>query len=88
MAKVWLQSRSSLNRVLVGADMTTLQRICIKTETFGAGAETFTLERGKEYITSPERNGEVHVFSTYWFWAPVELFAGAEPFTTDSGERT
>jgi hypothetical protein len=42
---------------------------------------TFTLKRGKEYITSPERDGQVRVYSTYWVWVPATLFAGAKEFT-------
>ncbi len=59
----------------------TLQRICIKTETFFDKENEFTLERGKEYITSPESNGQVIVYSTFWFRAPISLFAGEVEFT-------
>lgn len=39
------------------------------------------LWRGEEYITSDVKDGQVVVFSNYWFCAPVELFAGEELFT-------
>lgn len=37
---------------------------------------TFTLKRGQEYVVSPEREGQVRVFSRYWVWVPSRLFAG------------
>lgn len=62
--------------------MTTFKRICIKdyTVSYSIGQE-LTLTRGKEYLTSNERDGEVCVFSTFWVYVPVGLFAGAERFT-------
>jgi hypothetical protein len=61
--------------------MRVVNRICIKTEEFVDGPDrSIELKRGQEYVTSAdERDGEVTVFSTYWFRAPVELFAGPEP---------
>lgn len=71
----------------------TFNRICIKEQTFTDRDEwgdpvTFTLQRGKEYTTSPERHGQVRVYSTWWFWAPAVLFAGAEQFTPADAPRT
>lgn len=62
--------------------MTTYKRICITTHTIkdSTGAE-MTLERGREYLTSEEKDGEVCVFSTYWVYVPAVLFAGAQLFT-------
>lgn len=40
---------------------------------------TFTLKRGVEYIVSPERDGQVRVYSQYWVWVPSALFAGTRP---------
>lgn len=61
--------------------MTTFKRICIKTTEFRDAERTMTLERGREYLTSAEKDGNVCVFSQYWAWVPLELFAGAEQFT-------
>lgn len=61
--------------------MTTFKRICIETTEFVDGERSVTLERGREYLTSDVKDGEVCVFTTYWFWVPVELFAGAVQFT-------
>jgi hypothetical protein len=61
--------------------MKVVNRICIKTEEFVDGPDRhITLQRGQEYVTSAnERDGQVTVFSAYWFRAPAELFAGPEP---------
>jgi hypothetical protein len=40
---------------------------------------SFTLKRGREYIISPERDGQVRVFTRYWVWVPARVFAGREP---------
>ena len=61
--------------------MKTLQRICIKDFKLQASNGTLELNRGKEYITSEEENGEVTVFSTYWAKVPVNIFAGEVQFT-------
>ena len=55
--------------------------ICIK-DFYPAPEEDpkFKLTRGKEYIVSPIRDGQVRVFSTYWVWVPAELFAGTVSF--------
>lgn len=63
--------------------MQTFKRICVKTETFASGAEKQTLHRGREYITSRERDGKVTVFaSPFWVYGvDASIFAGAEQFT-------
>lgn len=61
--------------------MKTFYRLCIETRTVADGDRTFTVERGREYITSDEKDGKVTVFSTYWVQMPVSLFHGAEVFT-------
>lgn len=62
--------------------MTTYRRICIEDYTIrdSVGNE-MTLHRGKEYLTSDVKDGKVCVFSTYWVWIPVDLFAGEIKFT-------
>lgn len=63
--------------------MKTFKRICIKNHTIlGKDEESFTVERGKEYITSPEKDGEVTVFAKYWAKLPVDVFAGEIRFTS------
>lgn len=57
--------------------MKTLKRICLHDHTITDQEGTsFTLKRGEEYITSPVRESEVVVYSTYWVRVPVSLFAG------------
>jgi hypothetical protein len=61
---------------------TTFQRVCIEDYTVTDSEGTsFTVKRGREYITSPERDGQVRVFSTFWVWVPVSIFAGERKFT-------
>lgn len=60
----------------------TFKRVCIKSYTVTDGDKSFTIERAKEYITSPEHNGTVTVFTQYWIpLVPVEIFAGEIEFT-------
>ncbi len=60
----------------------TFQRICIKDYTLTAqNGDCLQLKRGKEYITSPEQDGQVRVFSSYWAWVPADIFAGEQVFT-------
>lgn len=68
--------------------MTTYKRICIKDfcgigkRDLNAPEEYFTIHRGDEFITSDvDENGEVMVFSSRWFMAPVSIFAGEVRFT-------
>jgi hypothetical protein len=52
-------------------------RVCIKDYTVTDQEGTsFTVERARSYITSPEKDGTVMVFSRYWITVPVEIFAG------------
>ena len=65
--------------------METFNRICIKDFTVKDGDKSFTIERGKEYLTSevgsapviggckPEHDC-VTVFSRYWVVVPVYIF--------------
>jgi hypothetical protein len=64
----------------------TFNRICIEDHTIeGIGRDgedvSFILKRGKEYLTSTEKDGHVTVFTTYWLRVPVDIFAGERPFT-------
>lgn len=43
---------------------------------------SFVLKRGHEYTISPENDGEVCVFSTYWVHVPARLFAGVLPLAS------
>lgn len=62
--------------------MITYKRICIEDfEIIDQENTRFKLNRGKEYITSEEINGKVHVFSRYWIWTPSNIFAGEIKFT-------
>ena len=62
--------------------MITFKRICIRDHRIMAeNGDTLKLERGKEYTTSAEKDGEVTVFSSFWVKVPVDLFAGEERFT-------
>lgn len=62
--------------------MITFKRICIRDHRITAeNGDTLRLERGKEYLTSAEKSGEVTVFSSFWVKVPVDLFAGEERFT-------
>lgn len=62
--------------------MKTFKRICIKTHTIADQNENImTVERGKEYLTSSQKDDQVMVFSKYWCWFPSNIFAGEEVFT-------
>ena len=69
--------------------MQTFNRICIKDwvvkthedDSFTNGV-TIRLKRGEEYLTSAvDDDQNVTVFSSYWFSAPVSIFAGEIEFT-------
>ncbi len=65
---------------------TVVRQICIEDYAIADGDWSFTLTRGKEYITSPAKGGCVTVFSTYWVrGVPARIFAGPQPL---SGART
>jgi len=63
--------------------MKIFNRICLKDYKLVAeNGDALELERGQEYTTSPDReDGTCVVFSRYWAPVPVEIFAGAIPFT-------
>lgn len=53
-------------------------RICLEDWTITDQQGTsYTLKRGHEYTTSTNvKDGEVTVFTEYWFRAPVSIFGG------------
>jgi hypothetical protein len=61
----------------------TFNRICIEEFTVrDQEGTTFTVERGKEYLTGEENeHGNVTVLSRYWVTVPVRIFAGEQQFT-------
>ncbi len=62
--------------------MTTFNRICIKDyEVTAENGDHFEVKRGQEYLTSPEKDSKVTVFSNFWVKVPVNVFAGEEKFT-------
>lgn len=63
--------------------MQTFNRICIKDFTVTAdNGDSFTLKRGREYLTSAVGNApSVVVFDTYWVHVPADIFAGEIEFT-------
>ena len=64
--------------------MRTYNRICIKDwEITATNNDHFKLTRGKEYLTSEEKDGKVVVFSSYWVRVPIEHFAGEMLFTPE-----
>lgn len=59
--------------------MKTFKRVCIKSYTItDEEGQSLTIERQREYLTSPEEDGMVTVFSQYWVKVPVDIFAGEE----------
>ena len=58
--------------------MQTFHRICIKDFKYG---NEILLKRGREYLTSSDKEGQVTVFTKYWVKVPVEYFAGEIKFT-------
>ena len=63
--------------------MQTFKRICLTDTVLEAqNGDRQVLQRGEEYITSPEdAKGNVVVFDRFWARFPVALFAGAVEFT-------
>ena len=54
--------------------------ICVKDWSIEAlNGDRLDLKRGKEYTTSPEKNGRVVVFGRFWVLAPASVFAGFKP---------
>ena len=55
--------------------MKTLNRKCVKTHTItDQSGNSCTIERGKKYITSEEKDGAVVVFTNYWVTVPIDIF--------------
>jgi hypothetical protein len=67
----------------------TFKRVCLEDYTVrdATSGTEFTLHRAHEYITSPEKNGNVTVYSQYWVTVPLTLFAGEKEFTPASGTK-
>jgi len=62
--------------------MKTYKRICIQSDHIEAeDGDRQDIIRGREYITSEEKDGMVTVFSTFWERFPVDRFAGEILFT-------
>lgn len=71
--------------------MKTYKRICLKDHTVTDGTNSFTLKRGKEYMTSevncapaigpPAVEGHVIVMSEFWVAVPADIFGGEVLFT-------
>jgi hypothetical protein len=62
--------------------METYKRICIKNYKIEENRSSFELQRGKEYLTSKEKEETVTVFTTFWIkLVPVSIFAGEIEFT-------
>ena len=63
--------------------MKVVDRICLEDTTFFDPDDPtlqITLKRCQEYTTTERvTEGQVTVFSRFWFRAPVSLFAGAVP---------
>lgn len=62
--------------------MQTFHRICIQDYTVEAkNGDRLDVTRGKEYLTSAEKDGTVIVFSGFWVTVPISIFAGEQEFT-------
>jgi hypothetical protein len=63
--------------------MRTFSRICVEDyELVAQNGDTLRLERGKEYLTSAERDdGLVVVFTRFWVPVPLRLFGDSKVFT-------
>jgi len=62
--------------------MKTFKRVCIEELIVTDGDRSMKIERSKEYTTTPEKNGTVTVFSSWWVsGVPVKIFAGEQVFT-------
>lgn len=62
--------------------MKVFTRVCIRSQDFldpDDHAKTITLERGRIYTTGDDDGDQCRVFTTYWFKAPLDIFAGKEP---------
>lgn len=64
--------------------MKTFRRICLHDHTITdeKSGESFTLERGHDYLTSDVNEGVVTVFTRFWIPnCPIDWFAGEVKFT-------
>lgn len=62
--------------------MQTIKRICLEDLTIkDRKGNSVTLNKGEEYITSPEIEGKVMVFTTYWVWVEKSFLSKGEVFT-------
>ena len=62
--------------------MKTFNRKCIKSYKVKAeNGDSFSIKKGREYLTSDVRDGKVCVFTNFWVWVPLQLFKGAQQFT-------
>ena len=62
--------------------MKMFKRICIKSDFVAAqNGDRQEIQRGREYLTSDEKDGMVTVFATFWVPFKAELFAGKIEFT-------
>jgi len=62
--------------------MQTFERICTKNVDIKDDAgNCLELKKGKKYIVSAEKDGEVTVFSKYWVDVPAKLFSKGKEFT-------
>lgn len=62
--------------------METYYRICIKDFRLeDKMGNILNLKKGKKYLTSREEDEKVMVFTRFWVWVPLNIFANAERFT-------
>jgi len=59
--------------------MKVFKGICLEDREYVDGDKQMNLERGKEYTISREKDGEVMVFSTFWFKEDANIFGGIVP---------
>jgi hypothetical protein len=59
--------------------MKVVKQICLKDFEIKDGEKVLSLERGKEYLTTPPKDGELTIIAGYWaYGVDANLFAGAE----------
>lgn len=57
--------------------MTTYKRICLRDHTIAdRKGNSMSVYRGKEYLTSNEKNNLVTVFGPFWAKFPIDIFGG------------
>lgn len=59
--------------------MKAFKGICLEDRHYVDGDKEFSIERGKEYTISDEKDGRVVVFSRYWFSEEAKVFGGVIP---------